>query len=285
MGEAELMRMKVVTCVTGERSTISSGCNDGQATGTIQGIANQGMSRSCKVNPDLMGAAGDEIDADQAPIVVGIAVEHTAFRPGRFSRDSCRVQVPGRGIGNPADGYIHRKSIGHVRAGDERAVDLAYPTVSEILGKGSSCRFGTGKQNDARCSPPQAMQGRGARGFRVVFADAGEQGVPEMLAAGQHGKAGGFGYGNKVLILVEQRERTGSVRFPPWPSVVVEPLSRGKQGFGRGWVAIQPYFAGQDPFPPRFPGGMGITPEIELKNGFPFGFRLDMVVIGPTLIN
>jgi hypothetical protein len=30
---------------------------------------------------------------------------------------------------------------------------------------------------------------------------------------------------------------------------------------------------------------MGIAPEIELKNGFPFRFRLDMVVIGPTVIN
>ena len=168
------MRVKVVSDVTGERSTISSGCNDGQATGTIQRVVNQGMSGNSKVNPDLMGAAGDEIDTDQAPIVVGIAVEHPAFRSGRFTVARCRVQVPGWRIGNPTDGYIHRKPIGHVRAGDECAVDLAYPPVSEILREGSFCRFGTGEQNDARGSPPQAMQGRGARGFRVVFADSGE---------------------------------------------------------------------------------------------------------------
>lgn len=244
VGKVELMRVKVVSDVTGERSTISSGCNDGQATGTIQRVVNQGMSGNSKVNPDLMGAAGDEIDTNQAPIVVGIAVEHPAFRSGRFTVARCRVQVPGWRIGNPTDGNIHRKPIGHVRAGDECAVYLAYPPVSEILGKDPSCRFGSGEQNDAGGSPPKSMQGRGARGFRVVLADAGEQRVAEMMAAGQYGEAGGFGYGDKVLILVEQRERTGSVGLTPGPSVVSEPLARSKRCILRGGVAIQPYCAG-----------------------------------------
>ena len=165
VGKVELMRVKVVSCVTGERSTISSGCNDGQATGTIQRVVNQGMSGNSKVNPDLMGAAGDEIDTDQAPIVVGIAVEHPAFRSGRFTVARCRVQVPGWRIGNPTDGYIHRKPIGHVRAGDECAVDLAYPPVSEILREGSFCRFGTGEQNDARGSPAPGDAGARGPGF------------------------------------------------------------------------------------------------------------------------
>lgn len=133
VGEAEFMRVKVVSDVSRQRGTVSGGWNCREAASAIKGVVNQRMSGGGKVNPDLMGAAGDEIDADQAPISVRVAVEDPAFRPGRFSRARWPVQVPGRGIGNPPDGYIHRKPIGHVRAGDERAVDFAYPPVSEIF--------------------------------------------------------------------------------------------------------------------------------------------------------
>lgn len=129
------------------------------------------------------------------------------------------------------------------------------------------------------------MERRGPRRLRVAFPDPGEQGVPEMPAASQHGQAGGFGDGNQVFILVEQRERTGSVRFPPRPPAIGEPLTRRKRCIERGRLVIQPYVAAQDPLPPGFLGGMRVAPEVELKNGFPFGFALNSVVIGPAAIH
>lgn len=183
MGEVEFMRVKVVSDVSRQRCTVASGRYGRAAAGAIKRVVNQRMSGSGEVNTDLVGAAGDEIDAEQAPIAVRVAVEDPAFRPGRFSHARCRVQVPGRGKGDPPDGYIHRKPIGHVCSGDESAVDFAYAPVSEILRKDSSCQLGTGEQNQARSSPSQAMEGRGARGFRVLFADAGEKGVSKVMTA------------------------------------------------------------------------------------------------------
>lgn len=133
VGEVEFMRMKVVSDISRQRGTVSSGWYCRTATGAIERVVNQRMSGGGKVNADLVGAAGDEIDADQAPIAVRDAVEDPAFRPGGFSIARCRVQVPGRGIGYPSDGYIHRKPVGHVGAGDECTVDLAYPPISEIF--------------------------------------------------------------------------------------------------------------------------------------------------------
>lgn len=284
MGEVEFMRVKVVSDVSRQRGTVSICWHCRTATGAIERVVNQRMSRGGKVNADLVGAAGDEIDADQAPIAVRVAVEDPAFRPGGFSPARCRVQVSGRGKGNPPDGYIHRKPIGHVRAGDECTVDFAYTPVSEFLRKDSSCQLGTGEQNQARSSPTEAMEWRGARGFRVFFADAGEQGIPKVMAARQHGKAGRLDRGNKVVVLVEQCKRTGRVRFPPRPPVVSKPLSRVKPGFGRGRPVIQPHIAGQDTFAPCFPGRVRIAPVIELKNGFPGSVLLDSVPVCPTLI-
>ena len=129
------------------------------------------------------------------------------------------------------------------------------------------------------------MQRRRPRSFRVAFPDPGDQRVPEMPAARQHRQAGGFGDGNHVFILVEQRERTGGVRFPPRPPAIGEPLTRRKRCIGRDRLVIQPYVAGQDPVPPGFRGGMTIAPEVELKNGFPYGFALNSVVIGPAVIH
>lgn len=133
VGEVEFPGVKVVSDVSRQRRPASSGWNLRKTAGAIKGVVNKRMTGRGKVNPDLVGAAGDEIDADQASIAVRDAVEDPAFRPGRFSLARCRVQVPGRGIGYPPDGYIHRKPIGHVGAGDECAVDLAYPPVSEII--------------------------------------------------------------------------------------------------------------------------------------------------------
>ena len=284
VGEVKFMRVKVVSGVSRQRGTVSSGWNCREAAGAVERVANQRMSGDGKVNPDLMGAAGDEIDTNQAPIAVRDVVEDPAFRPGGFSFACCRVQVPGRRIGNPAYGHVHRKPIGHVRAGDECAVGLFDAPAPEILGEELPCRFGTCEQNNAGGSPPQAMKGRRPRGFPVVFADAGEQRVPKVLAAGQHGEAGRFGYGNQVVVFVEQCKRTGGVRFPPRPPVVGEPMPLDKRGFGRGRPVIQPHFAGQDPFSPRFSGRVRIAPDIELKNGFPRRIRLDTVYIGPSLI-
>lgn len=128
------------------------------------------------------------------------------------------------------------------------------------------------------------MEGRGARGFRIAFPDPGEQGVPQVLAARQHGEAGGLGYGNNVFVFVEQRVRTRGIRFPPRSPAVGEPLSREKPGFWRGRPVIQPHIAGHDTIAPGFPRRVWITPEIELKNGFPRSILLDTVPVGPTLI-
>lgn len=133
MNELELMRVKVVPGVARERSAVPIGRNDRQATGAIERVVNQRMTGGSEVDPDLMGAAGDEIDADQAPVGIGITIENAAFRPGRFSRAGCSEEGSGWGIGNPPNGHIHRKPVGHFRAGSECAVDLAYPTVSKIL--------------------------------------------------------------------------------------------------------------------------------------------------------
>ena len=112
-----------------------------------------------------------------------------------------------------------------------------------------------------------------------------KQGVPKVLTARQHREAGGFGYGDKVFVFVEQRKRNWRVRFRPWLPVIGEPLSRGEQGFGRGRPVVQPYFTGQDPFPPGFRGRVRIAPEIELKNGFPCCIRLNRVSVSPTLVH
>ena len=133
MDELELMRVQVVPGVAGERRAVPIRCNGRQAACAIERVSNQGMSGGSEVDTDLMGAAGDEIDADQAPVGIGIAVENAAFRPGRFSRAGCREKGSGWGVGNPPNGHIHCKPVGQFRAGNECAVDLAYPTVSEIL--------------------------------------------------------------------------------------------------------------------------------------------------------
>lgn len=196
VSEMEFVRVKVVSGVSRQRGAISSSRYGRAATGAIERVVNQRMSGGGKVNTDLVGAAGDEIDADQAPIAVRIAIEDPAFGPGRLSPACCRIKVPGWGKGNPPDGYINRKPIGHVRAGDECAVDFAYTPVSEVLRKDASRQPGTGEQNQAGSSASQAMEGRGTRDFRELFADAGKQGIPKVMAARQHGKAGWLGGGN-----------------------------------------------------------------------------------------
>ncbi len=133
VGEVEFLGVKVVSDVSRQRRPASSGWNRRKAAGAIKGVVNQRVTGRGKMNPDLVGAAGDEIDTDQAPIAVQVAVEDPAFCPGGFSPARRRVQVSGRGKGNPPDGYIHRKPVGHVRTGDERAVDFAYTAVSEFL--------------------------------------------------------------------------------------------------------------------------------------------------------
>lgn len=125
--------MQAVPRVARERCAVPIRGIHRQTAGAIERVSNQGMSGGGEVDTDLMGAAGDEIDPDQAPVRIAIAVENAAFRPGRFSRAGCREKGSGWGVGNPPNGHIHCKPVGHFRAGNECTVDLAYPTVSEIL--------------------------------------------------------------------------------------------------------------------------------------------------------
>ncbi len=108
------------------------------------------MAGRCQMNPNLVGSSGDEIDVDEADLLLFLPLEYTTLGAGRFSFRSSGIQVPDLRIGYAPDRGFHHEGICHLRALDQGSVDLVDASVEEILGQSAPGLGRLGEQHDAR---------------------------------------------------------------------------------------------------------------------------------------
>lgn len=102
-------------------------------------------------------------------------MQYMALRSGGFAARCCRVEESDFWIGNPSDGCVNDKGIGHVGSNAQCPIVFDNAAVAEIAGEGLSGSMGAGKDDHSRSASPQAVYGSWI--VAKTVADEGKQSV------------------------------------------------------------------------------------------------------------
>ncbi len=179
-----------------------------------------------EVDADLLRPAGDEVDFDEGGAARAVAMEDAAFGAGRSAAGRGGVDGPGGGVRDRTDRRVEGEAVLRDEAPYERPVALADGAFLERVEEGPTGEAGAGEEDDAGGGAAEAMDGSGRGLAGKAEANAAQEGVLEMLRAGEDGKAGRFGDGEDVGVPMEEGEPEGDVRLAPGGTSPFQELPR-----------------------------------------------------------
>jgi hypothetical protein len=168
------LRMKPIARLSGKRGSVASR----HASRRVERVSGQRIARGGKMDADLMGAAGHELDSDQRRLASPFDDAHVAL--GRLAGGMDGVHASQPPMRNPADGNVDEELIVSYDTANQRPVHAPNLSFLPLCRQGGSRLRVPGEQGNSRRTPAQPVE-RGSAW--IVGPREGEEGAEEVAPA------------------------------------------------------------------------------------------------------